>query len=195
MIRPRQGRKPYEVYQISGSPGGIHKCWRVVIHCRGEEAALKLAKAKRAEWVKTSRAWGGGRVARLRVDPKSVPKSMRFPGLQICPHRAVVIASRKFRDCSGKERVIYLCYPYDIAGGSLPTFAEAMEKCRKGQGVLNKLSLDECRAGWQRHKPANLKRKRGESLCDALLSFAAFKDGFCTKQEMAKLNHAYDRAS
>lgn len=187
------GRMPYEVFQVSGCPNGVRKCWSVCIGPRGEKKALAMAKAKRAEWAALSRPWGsGGRVNRLRVDPKSVPPSMRFPGLEICPHRAIVMATRTFT-VRGKPHTIYLCYPYDIAGGSLPTFAEALEQCRKGQGVLNGLKASELETTWKKHKAANITRKRGETMANALLSFSAFKDGTGSKQEMASLSHAYER--
>ena len=188
-----RGGAPYEVFQVSGSPNGVKKCWRVCIGPRGEKKALAMAKAKRSEWAAISKPWGsGGRVNRLRVDPKSVPPSMRFPGLEICPHRAIVMATRKFT-VRGKLHVIYLCYPYDIEGGSLPTFADAMAKCRKGQGVLNSLKASELESTWRKHKAANVVRKRGETMSNALLSFSAFKEGCGSKQEMATMNHAYER--
>lgn len=184
---------PYEVFQVSGVPNGIKKCWRVCIGPRGEKKALAMAKAKRAEYAALSKPWvSGGRVNRLRVDPKSVPPSMRFPGLEICPHRAIVMATRKFT-VRGRPHTIYLCYPYDIEGGSLPTFAGAMLQARKGQGVLNALKALELESTWKKHKAANLTRKRGETMANALLSFSAFKDGVGSMQEMAKMNHAYER--
>ncbi len=117
---------------------------------------------------------------------------MRFPGLEICPHRAIVMATRKFVVRS-KRHTIYLCYPYDIEGGSLPTFADAMLQARKGQVVLNSLKYLELESTWKKHKEANLVRKRGENMANALLSFSAFKDGIGSKQEMATMNHAYER--
>lgn len=190
---PSSNGKPYEVFQVSGVPNGVKKCWKVCTGPRGEKKVLAMAKAKRAEWAALSKPWGsGGRVNRLRVDPKSVPPSMRFPGLEICPHRAIVMATRKFT-VRGKSHVIYLCYPYDIEGGSLPTFADAMTKCLKGQGVLNSLNASELESTWKKHKAANLTRKRGETMANALLSFCAFNDGVGSKQEMAAINHAYER--
>ncbi len=196
-VRPGGNRKPYEVFQVSGRPHGVAKTYKVVIHVRGERAALKMAKAKRAEWEAVSRPWGsgGGFTARMRVDATSVPASMKFPGLEICRHRALVMATRKFRDSVGKERTIYLCYPYSLEGGSLPGFADAIEQCRRGQGELNALPSAALETAWKRHKAANLSRKRGENMSNALLSFDAFRAGPGTKQEMASLSHAYDRTA
>ncbi|MES2995876.1 MAG: hypothetical protein V4733_03610 [Verrucomicrobiota bacterium] len=194
-VKRSDGRSSYEVFQVSGSPDGVKKCYRVCIAPRGERKALAMAKAKRAEWEATTRPWGGGRPARMRVDPESVPVEMKFPGLFICRHRAIVMATRKFRAGDGYERTIYLCYPYNIEGGSLPTFAASLEQCRKGQGVLNGLPQRDLESIWKRHKAANISRKRGENMSNALLGFDSFRDGFGTKQEMSKLNHAYDRAS
>lgn len=191
-VRPRGNRKPYEVFQVSGSPGGKARCHRVGINGRGEAAALKLAKAKRAEWEKTTAPWGTGRPARMRVDPTSVPDSMKFPGLYICPHRAVVMATRNFNRADGVKRTIYLCYPYSIEGGSLPNFTEAVDQARVGQGTLNALPKAELETIWRKHKKANASRKKGENMSNALLSFAAFNGTPGTKQEMATLSHAFD---
>jgi hypothetical protein len=193
-VKPGGNRKPYEAFQVSGSPDGVRKNHRVVIHVRGEKAALKLAMAKRAEWEKTSKPWGkaGGRPARMRVDPDSVPDSMKFPGLFICRHRAIVMATRSVM-IRRKERNFYLCFPYSIEGGSLPTFSEAMEQCRRGQGVLNGIPRETLFASHSKVKTANLQRKRGETMEQALLSFEAFSGNHGTFQEVAAVCHAYEK--
>lgn len=194
-VRPSGNRQSYEVFQVSGSPGGVRKTWKVVIHVRGEKKALAMARAKRAEWAKLSKPWGsGGRIARMRVDPSSVPESMKFPGLVICPHRAVVMASRSVM-IKRDERNFWLCYPYSIEGGSLPTFSEAIEQARKGQAILNRLPREQLWKQKQAIKTANRERKRGESMGNALLSFDAFKAGEISKREMASYSSAYEKVS
>jgi hypothetical protein len=192
VFRNHPSMGPREGFEARLMVNGIMRCNTFTAQKYGSlkkafQEALKALKSYQADNI-TEKVWNGGRIA---VNPISVPREMRCPGLTISSSSATLTVRRSWGSRK-KMSNIELHYHYSVEGhAGFDNFHEALEKARKGSEVL--FSLD--RSGLDRAKElfskSEQRRKKTLNTSNALRTFSALEDATVSFEDLAGMNHYY----